>query len=987
MKTISKFSHRMISIVVLSTIICASIIPAYNASAHSTSASGVVHSFDISKPSESGYMDIDFSVDSVGKSQNYLTIPAYYDPRLEDKPFITSVKDQGETNTCWAFSAMSTAESSLIKLNDFDINDIDLSELHLAYYLNNNAYDKLGLLEGDYTSPSTDFLSSGGMHYISALSLARWTGVVDEKKHSEFSFQNAYSGFNVLDNKKAYGINEALLKNAYFVSTKDKNDIKQLILKYGSAMIGFYFDEEYLSSVTSGYCYIPTSGKTQSANHEACIVGWNDSYSKENFPLSKPKNNGAWLVKNSWGEGFGSYGYIWLSYEDASLLEDDACFLEFSSVNQYDYNYQYDGTSNPTSNYSDGTDPINGGFTGGGYMSNIFTSQYNDYLNAVSFVTYDPNVNYSVEIYTDLQSRTDPLSGKRALPTPLKGTKKYAGIHTIPLPESIQLTKGQRFSVVVRLFKDNASERVILPCDKTESSLSWISFTNTAISNQSFFSTNMNNWVNVAKDDGINFRIKAFTSHLMIGESFDMNIKARKIELNKDYLTLSQGNSAVLTVKFTPENTTNKKVRWASADESIAIISQAGRIIALKPGTTTITVVSEDGNFSSNCTLNIKDYNDNLDPIPTNMVPDGIFTIEDAMGIQDGDVVDVIGQITHKYSSKSGGEKNYIIIEDEINGEAHGLLLVDDSGLLDKYDDGQVVIVSGKITNYKGLREIKEIEKVEPLEECEIMPAQEVTISRLRSSKADDYLNELIVIRNVTLGEHISDGYTSISDSTGSINIYNAEEYSSDIKAGDIVDIYCVFSIYENTYQLRTGSSACYIKRNGNPPISTDTDKKQIFVGDVDLDGSVTMSDVTSLQKYIACLIELDDLQLSAADVNGDLEINLVDVTDIQKYIADLIDMFDAGEFIENEGNEDDLESIEELKQKIKKLLDNIEKFKDSFYNNDDGYYTADSFLNFTDAYRDAIAIYDDEYAQIDELEYAYNQLNDAIDNLEKANP
>ncbi|MCH5304680.1 MAG: dockerin type I repeat-containing protein, partial [Ruminococcus sp.] len=56
--------------------------------------------------------------------------------------------------------------------------------------------------------------------------------------------------------------------------------------------------------------------------------------------------------------------------------------------------------------------------------------------------------------------------------------------------------------------------------------------------------------------------------------------------------------------------------------------------------------------------------------------------------------------------------------------------------------------------------------------------------------------------------------------------------------------------------------------------------------GDVDFDGKVSISDVTTLQKYIAKSAELDDDKLLNADFNGDGEINISDVTAIQKHIA-----------------------------------------------------------------------------------------------------
>lgn len=36
-------------------------------------------------------------------------------------------------------------------------------------------------------------------------------------------------------------------------------------------------------------------------NHAVSIIGWDDNYSKDNFS-TKPTNNGAWIIRNSYGK-------------------------------------------------------------------------------------------------------------------------------------------------------------------------------------------------------------------------------------------------------------------------------------------------------------------------------------------------------------------------------------------------------------------------------------------------------------------------------------------------------------------------------------------------------------------------------------------------------------------------------------------------------------------------------------------------------------
>ncbi|MCD8026694.1 MAG: dockerin type I repeat-containing protein [Clostridiales bacterium] len=60
-------------------------------------------------------------------------------------------------------------------------------------------------------------------------------------------------------------------------------------------------------------------------------------------------------------------------------------------------------------------------------------------------------------------------------------------------------------------------------------------------------------------------------------------------------------------------------------------------------------------------------------------------------------------------------------------------------------------------------------------------------------------------------------------------------------------------------------------------------DEPVLVYGDVDLDGVVTVADVTLVQKASALLVTLTDEQTVLADVNGDGRVSVLDATCIQK--------------------------------------------------------------------------------------------------------
>lgn len=84
-------------------------------------------------------------------------------------------------------------------------------------------------------------------------------------------------------------------------------------------------------------------------------------------------------------------------------------------------------------------------------------------------------------------------------------------------------------------------------------------------------------------------------------------VKVTGISLNKATLQLIKGGSETLAVTVLPVNATNKNVTWSSSNPSVATISNTGKISAVGLGTTTILAKTNDGAFSSSCTVTVKE--------------------------------------------------------------------------------------------------------------------------------------------------------------------------------------------------------------------------------------------------------------------------------------------------------------------------------------------------------------------------------------------
>ncbi len=80
-------------------------------------------------------------------------------------------------------------------------------------------------------------------------------------------------------------------------------------------------------------------------------------------------------------------------------------------------------------------------------------------------------------------------------------------------------------------------------------------------------------------------------------------VRVTKVELNKETLTLTVGDDETLEAVVSPGDAANKNVTWKSDDEAIASVDGAGKVTAVAPGQTTITVTTVDGEKTDDCTV------------------------------------------------------------------------------------------------------------------------------------------------------------------------------------------------------------------------------------------------------------------------------------------------------------------------------------------------------------------------------------------------
>ena len=409
-----------------------------------------------------------------------------------EEEFVTEVKNQRNTSLCWAFSLASNLETSLLTREQ---KYYDLSEEQLAYFWANRVNDPLGNTPNDkITRTQSDYHGTGNGR-VASFFLSTWSGMTTEEK---VPFQSSAVTW---PDSLAYDTS-AYMEDAIF-SQYTVERTKQLLMEYNSVSAMIYMLDNYYYPDTASYS-CPQSGLV---NHAVTIVGWDDTYSKENFPsASGVKNDGAWIVKNSYGKNWGKNGYFYLSYEDKSITN----LVSNTAVTTpaYPNNYFYDGAAAGTVTFPGKT--INNGY----YVSNIFKATAgngkDEELGEIVTAVPQDNTDFQIQVYTDLKNTSDPTSGTPAYAEPVDYTQPLAGIHTIHLNTPVKIPQGTFYSVVIRI-PDGSNKFYV---EKTTTSTSWFTATAGIDPDQSFISTSGKKWYDAGNQYNCCFSIKAHTKTL-----------------------------------------------------------------------------------------------------------------------------------------------------------------------------------------------------------------------------------------------------------------------------------------------------------------------------------------------------------------------------------------------------------------------------------------------------------------------------------------
>jgi C1A family cysteine protease len=375
---------------------------------------------------------------------------------------LTPIKNQGQDGNCWAFASIGSLESSLLPAENYDFSENNEKNLH------------------GFSVP----INLGGNDFMATAYMVRWSGPVSEAA-DPYSYGNTVSPSGIPVEKH--------VQEVLFIPTRreplDNDLIKSAVRQYGAVYSTLRYESSYYASRTAAYYYSGAGG----FNHAIDIVGWDDGYAADNF-ATLPPGDGAFIARNSWGSTWGDAGYFYISYYDTRIGRDNAMFTA-QPKNSYSRIYQYDPLG-WVANFGFGTDTA--------YYANVFTSAGNEQLKAVGFYTSATNTEYEVKVF--MNPDNGPVSSA-GYSSEQNGTISLPGYHTIRLDNPVNLKKGDRFSVAVKVVSAGWTTPVAI-----ELPINGYSSEATAQAGQSYISGDGAGWGDLTQSQpNTNVCLKAYT--------------------------------------------------------------------------------------------------------------------------------------------------------------------------------------------------------------------------------------------------------------------------------------------------------------------------------------------------------------------------------------------------------------------------------------------------------------------------------------------
>jgi len=218
-------------------------------------------------------------------------LPDDFDWNTKDPNSLTYVKDQGQCGSCWAFSVVENIESQYYLAGKFPGNQIvDLSPQQIVDCDNGGTWGDQGC-DGGYTQGALDYVHRNG-------------GIETEADYPYFSGDSGSAGNCVFDATKIAakidGWQYAVPMCNDSCDHQNATLLQQQLVAIGPLSICVVATDDW-QDYTWGVLMADCPHDAADINHGVQLTGYADG-----------KNEGWWIIRNSWGDSWGMQGYIWV---------------------------------------------------------------------------------------------------------------------------------------------------------------------------------------------------------------------------------------------------------------------------------------------------------------------------------------------------------------------------------------------------------------------------------------------------------------------------------------------------------------------------------------------------------------------------------------------------------------------------------------------------------------------------------------------------
>ena len=413
----------------------------------------------------------------VNKSYSTQTLPSSYDLRnVDGKNYVSSIKNQGTTEICWAFATIENVETLLMKQKSQSYSDqfqkFSIRQLDYAtstdYLVKDASWTSCSgsctWTPWNNTENGSRKLGKGGNFFTSSIIMSNALSLTDENTLPWTEEDNPKWPKDIMGyDKSLYEVNSTIqmptinedsaseeLINSYV------SDVKNYMIQYGGPFVGTYSPKstcgfentDGTKAMKTDDCANDTSNRDQ--GHAMQIIGWDDNYeysycdagtkhyAVKNGSCSSgelTQGKGAWILRNSWGEESeegNAYKYVYLTYDSTRLSIGFTTSVSEMANKSWDNNYH----GNPWIERN-----ISNGMASVSDQTKEFDTHNNksEKIEKIKFVTASKNGKYTLSV----------IAGDNEYNNVAVVNSNEVGIYTVDLSNKNIIIEDNNFSVKI----------------------------------------------------------------------------------------------------------------------------------------------------------------------------------------------------------------------------------------------------------------------------------------------------------------------------------------------------------------------------------------------------------------------------------------------------------------------------------------------------------------------------------------------------------